>query len=104
MHKIPIPDQSEAARLRALYQDNPIIRTAVDALGAFGAALSARQAAVLLPMWCHFDQLTEREARAVVAWFVLPALGAFPINAGQAAEVGVDWPELDRDDERGGAR
>ena len=68
-----IPDPPEAARLRVLYRDNPVVDRACAALSAH-PDLHVRDAVRLLEHWAHSPELSWRERRAVLARYVpLPA-------------------------------
>lgn len=88
-----IPNPVQAARLRTLYQDNPVIRRAVESLRAFGGDLDAATAARLLVSWAHFGDLSLREVKAVLAFFV-PEVAKFPYDPASdrvlAAEAALD--------------
>lgn len=47
----------------------PAVRTAVEALSAFGGGLNQREARKLLAMWFGYRNLSEDERAAVVAHF-----------------------------------
>lgn len=66
MHIIPTPD--EAARLRALFDGNPVVAAAEQAVRRFGD-VTREQAAELLCMWRHTPELSDRERAAVLARF-----------------------------------
>jgi len=85
---VPIPDPVEAAQLRALFAGNQIIERIVATLAPFVGDVDcqvhgpdgepwsrAEAAAALLPMWKYFAEMTEREARGVVAFFVADQQG-----------------------------
>lgn len=96
MAHLPIPTPDEAARLRVLFIGNPIIESAVSALRTFGAA-SVEDAAVLLPVWARFTELTPREASAVLARFVPD--GRFPSWDETSDRVLAQADALDPDDD-----
>lgn len=68
-HELELPTPEEAQALRFLAADNPVIQRAVEALRAFGG-VGGETAAVLLPMWVRYTELTTREVNAVLAHFV----------------------------------
>lgn len=53
----------------ALPADHPVVSVAVAALRHFGDELDRATAAMLLPMWRHFAELSDREYRSVLLAF-----------------------------------
>lgn len=87
-----IPDPSEARELRALFATHPLIGLAEDDLRAADANLHVRDAVTLLPTWMHYDQLAEREVRAVLARFV-PAPAERCARCGRGVRYVTDGPD-----------
>lgn len=53
--------------------DHPIVAAALDALHHFSDDLDRSTACLLLGMWAHVRELSDREYRSVLAAFPLPA-------------------------------
>jgi len=67
--------EAQAASMPVLgdgWDAHPIVVEAWRALIAFGADLDRAQATVLITMWCHRVELSEREWRAVMRRFPVP--------------------------------
>lgn len=54
------------------FDGHPVVMEAWWALRHFGASMDRAQAVILLAMWCHRGELSEREYRAVLRRFPVP--------------------------------
>jgi hypothetical protein len=75
-----ILDLYRVRELRALYEGNPVIDRAEQALRDLGVR-DPEDAAVMLPMWAHVGDLSDRERQGVLARF------AGPLDAAEVERV-----------------
>ena len=99
MNTVPInPQPGDDA---GMWASHPVIDTAERALRAYGEAdepMTRLRATLLLPLWAHYPELTEREADAVLARFGPPE----PPRGGGwlSGSMGGNAVELSPDDHR----
>ncbi len=88
-----VPTPSEAHDLRKLFAGHPLIMDITSAIAAYvGVKARVWQVAAALPLWVHYDQLTERESRAVVAFFTPPPAQTC-VRCGEPIEYVSDGPQ-----------
>lgn len=96
----PYMTAAEAAELRALFAGNPVIDHAESELRTFGVRDGESADAVkLLLAWPDFNELTEREVRAVAARFVPGEVIHF--DAGRLDQLAACGYDLDRNGPEG---
>jgi hypothetical protein len=81
---LPIPTPAEAAQLRAEFAGHRLVRAATDALYCF-CTPDPETVAMVLPLWKRYPDMTQREALAVIAQFVVTsdpaeAAGEAPVD------------------------
>lgn len=81
-----IPDPVEARQLRLEYAGHPIVDQAETDIRAFDIA-EPHAADLALQQWHHYDELSPRERRGILARFV-----AEPAAEDAAGNSGPGWP------------